>query len=166
MIRLATIRDLNTIIRIANKTIQVMNAEGSDQWDDTYPTGEHFSEDIYHSSLFVYEGAGNILGFITANQNIAPEYNELVWRLSNNECGTFHRLTVDPMYRKSNVATELITFTEEYFKKFGLTGMKIDTYSLNEKAQRLFTRIGYQKVGEYYLEERDLPFWGFEKRLE
>ncbi|WP_379496090.1 GNAT family N-acetyltransferase [Oceanobacillus longus] len=165
MIRLATKRDLNTIVRIANKTIEVMNAEGSNQWDDTYPTGDHFTEDIKHSSLFIYENAGTVLGFISADQNLANEYDNLKWNLPNDQCGTFHRLTVDADHRNSNIASMLITFVEEYFKELGLSGMKIDTYSINEKAERLFTRLGYQKVGEYYMEERTLPFFGFEKRL-
>ncbi|MGJ9457963.1 N-acetyltransferase family protein [Oceanobacillus sp. CF4.6] len=165
MIRLATSKDLNTIVRIANKAIEVMNAEGSNQWDESYPTVDHFTEDIKHSSLFIYENAGTVLGFITADQNLANEYDTLKWKLPNDKCGTFHRLTVDPGHRKSNIASMMITFLEQYFKQLGLSGMKIDTYSINEKAERLFTQLGYQKVGEYYMKERTLPFLGFEKRL-
>ncbi|WP_197046613.1 GNAT family N-acetyltransferase [Oceanobacillus salinisoli] len=165
MIRLATSKDLNTIATTAEKTVKVMKAEGSDQWDETYPTIHHFSEDIKHSSLFIYEVDSIIYGFITAVQNIAKEYNNLNWSLSNDEVGTFHRLIVDPERRKTNVASELIKFVEGHFQKLGLRGMKIDTYSINEKAQRLFTRLGYEKVGEYYMEERELPFLGYEKEL-
>ncbi|WP_337017643.1 GNAT family N-acetyltransferase [Oceanobacillus massiliensis] len=165
MIRLATLKDLEVIVSIAGRAVKVMNAEGSDQWDETYPVIDHFREDILHSSLFVYEEAGKIAGFITADQNFTKDYQKVEWAFPIDRCGTFHRLTVDPDQRQSNVASALITFVEEFFQKLGLSGMKIDTYSINEKAQRLFAWLGYEKAGAYYTAERDLAFFGFEKRF-
>ncbi|WP_160141733.1 hypothetical protein [Salicibibacter halophilus] len=42
-------------MEIVKKTVQMMNAEGSDQWNESYPTTGHFLQDINNHSLFVLD---------------------------------------------------------------------------------------------------------------
>ncbi|SDI49363.1 GNAT family N-acetyltransferase [Natribacillus halophilus] len=166
MIRQASNEDIEAIMAIASKAVQVMNAEGSDQWNESYPTVEHFLQDIEEHTLFVMENDQRTVGFITIDQDIPQRFEHLSWSYPDHEAGTFHRLAVDPAVRNIGVAAELIRFAEAKCQDEGLKAMKIDTYALNKKARHLFERLGYNLVG--YSRggtDRTQPFYYYEKVL-
>ncbi|GAF21843.1 MULTISPECIES: GNAT family N-acetyltransferase [Shouchella] len=167
MIRKAVKQDLVKIEEMAIRATKKMNAEGSDQWDKHYPTIQHFTKDLDLGSLFVYEQDGVVVGSITIDQSFAPEYTStsLQWSEQQRHAGTFHRLLVDPSARKAGIAAALIDFAEKHSHKKGLTAMQVDTYSLNEKAQQLFEKYGYEKVGTLQFPGKEAIFFGFEKQL-
>ncbi|MFB4213061.1 GNAT family N-acetyltransferase [Shouchella sp. JSM 1781072] len=167
MIRKATSHDLKKIEEMAIRATKKMNAEGSDQWDKQYPTIQHFEKDLAEGSLFVYEQDETVVGSITVDQTFAPEYRSesLTWSDVQDHAGTFHRLLVDPETRKAGIAASLITYAEEHCKRQGLKAMHIDTYALNEKAQQLFSKYGYTKVGTLQFPGKEAQFIGFEKKL-
>ncbi|MBB6450570.1 ribosomal protein S18 acetylase RimI-like enzyme [Geomicrobium halophilum] len=166
MIRQAKHEDVEQIVKIAKKAIHVMNAEGSDQWNTDYPTRVHFSNDIDHQSLYVKEESGQLMGFIVVDQDIANTYQYVTWSFPDEEAGTFHRLAVDPYIRNKGVAKELIQFAETKCKEEGLKAMKVDTYELNTKTQRLFERLGYNYVGKSKEGSgKPYPFYFYEKLL-
>jgi RimJ/RimL family protein N-acetyltransferase len=47
----------------------------------------------------------------------------------------------------------------------GLTSLKMDTYSKNKKAQKLFAKLGYKPVGTFYYPNKKDPFFAYEKAL-
>ncbi|WP_078392446.1 GNAT family N-acetyltransferase [Shouchella patagoniensis] len=167
MIREATFDDLAQIEEIAIRATKIMNSEGSDQWDKSYPTITHFHSDIKAGSLFVYENEGHIIGAIAIDRSFAPEYKSstLRWETKQESSGTFHRLVVDPLAQKGGIAKALILFAEQLFKSAGLLSLQVDTYSLNKKAQRLFEKLGYVNVGTLQFENKKMSFYGFEKKL-
>ncbi|MBG9784817.1 GNAT family N-acetyltransferase [Shouchella lehensis] len=167
MIRKAMKQDLVKIEEMAIRATKKMNAEGSDQWDKHYPTIAHFTKDLQLGTLFVYEQDGIVVGSITIDQSFAPEYANasLRWSEQQQFAGTFHRLLVDPNARKAGIAGALIAFAENLSHHKGLTAMQVDTYSLNEKAQQLFQKYGYEKVGTLQFPEKEAIFFGFEKQL-
>ncbi|WP_054709279.1 GNAT family N-acetyltransferase [Bacillus sp. JCM 19041] len=135
--------------------------------DKSYPTIAHFRSDIKASSLFVYENRGQIIGAIAIDRSFAPEYKSstLRWETDQESSGTFHRLVVDPLAQKGGIAKALILFAEQLFKNNGLSSLQVDTYSLNDKAQRLFEKLGYVNVGTLHFENKKTYFFGFEKKL-
>ncbi|MFE8702056.1 GNAT family N-acetyltransferase [Cytobacillus sp. FJAT-54145] len=165
-IRKGEISDLEQIMRLVNQTVELMKAEGNDQWKDDYPKDEDFLLDIKLDALFVAEQNGQIIGGITVDQVEAEEYQEVSWRKEGEDAFVFHRLAVDPNIRGRGIASELIKFAERWSIEKGIYYMKTDTYSLNVKAQRLFEKNGYMKVGQIYFEGREHPFYCYDKILE
>lgn len=165
MIRKANTDDLVHILQIVNDTIIVMKEEGNDQWNEQYPTSHIFQHDLEQGSLYVKEEDGQIVGSITIDQHEAEEYNAILWTYPNRGAVVFHRLCVNPTYRKGGLATKLIQFAENYARSIGVQYMKIDTYSLNKKAQQLFLKNGYTKVGEMYYQGKENRFYCYEKSL-
>lgn len=167
MIRKATQNDLIHINDMAIRATKRMNAEGSNQWDKTYPTIDHFQRDIDSGSLFVFEHESLLIGSITVDQSFAPEYSSstLKWKTPQSNSGTFHRLLVDPDVQNKGTAISLIKFAESYFQEHGCTALQIDTYALNDKAQRLFTKCGYSNTGEFFFPGKKNSFVGYEKLL-
>ncbi|GIN13792.1 N-acetyltransferase [Shouchella clausii] len=167
MIRQGTLNDLPQIEQIAIRATKQMNLEGSDQWTSAYPTSAHFQEDIEQGTLYVYQENAHIVGSISIDQNLPAEFNgaQLCWQTQHETAGTFHRLVVDPAAQKSGVAVKLIEFAESYCRKQGLVSLKMDTYSKNNKAQKLFAKLGYKPVGTFYYPNKKDPFLAYEKEL-
>ena len=60
MLRRAAIQDLDKIQFIVDEVKEEMRQEGSDQFDDTYPTEEHFRDDIENGHLYIRSIGTNI----------------------------------------------------------------------------------------------------------
>jgi ribosomal protein S18 acetylase RimI-like enzyme len=166
MIRKGNKQDLQWIMKMVSKTIHIMKEEMNDQWDETYPTLSIFEQDIRAESLFVLEEDGNVIGSITIDQNVPIEYkNEsILWRYPG-QAYTFHRLVVDPNSRGRGIASKLISNAEKMALQYQIRYIKIDTYSLNTKAQALFVREGFLKVGKMAFQGKELPFYCYDKIL-
>lgn len=165
MIRPARETDIPYIEAIAKQSVNVMKEEKNDQWDETYPLAEHFIKDIENGSIFVKELSGEVVGSITIDQDFSSAYEGFTWTFPFEQSMIFHRLAVNPSLRKEGVASLLIQFAEDYARDKGMIAIKVDTYSLNKKAQALFTKRGYSYIGEATLPERKNPFYFYEKPL-
>ncbi|MBD1383535.1 GNAT family N-acetyltransferase [Metabacillus arenae] len=165
MIRQAAEQDLKRINEMVMKTVAIMKSEGNDQWDETYPKMDQFRTDLRNGTLYVKQENDDVIGSITMDQNFPKEYDGIQWTSKFALSFTFHRLVVDPEARKSGMASELIEFTEKEAASKGARFMKIDTYSLNEKAQKLLVRNGYVKVGEMSFHGKENHFYCYEKRI-
>ncbi|WP_110112215.1 GNAT family N-acetyltransferase [Bacillus sp. CGMCC 1.16541] len=163
-IRKGTSEDLLTIMSMVNDTVEIMKEEGVDQWDETYPVRSIFERDIQQGGLYVMEEDDQVIGSITVDQNEPDEYKPIDWR-KQGEAYTFHRLVVDPAVRKGGIATKLIAHAESVAKNSGVLYMKVDTYSLNKKAQNVFKKSGYKQVGTMSFHGKDNPFYCYDKIL-
>ncbi|HWO96448.1 MAG TPA: GNAT family N-acetyltransferase [Bacillus sp. (in: firmicutes)] len=165
MIRRGTLSDIPFIMEMVAETIQIMKEEQNDQWSEVYPTHDIFEKDVEEGSLYVIEEDKTTIGSITIDQNEAEEYRGIQWRNRQGKAFVFHRLVVKPHLRKKGIASRLISFAEQTAREHGVYYMKIDTYSLNEKAQRTFEKNGYQKVGEMEFHGKSHPFYCYDKFL-
>nr|WP_251025973.1 GNAT family N-acetyltransferase [Bacillus sp. ISL-47] len=148
---------------IVKQTVDIMESEDNDQWNRTYPQDQDFLTDIKAGTLYTAVLNGSVTGSITVDQVQAEEYRGAGWR-KDAPCYVFHRLAVDPEIRGEGIASKLIKFAESYAVDQGVTYMRTDTYSLNKKAQSLFEKNGYIKVGTIYM-DRDYPFYCYDKFL-
>lgn len=164
MVRKGKPEDIPTIMRIVKDTVCIMKEEGNDQWTEEYPTTAIFEKDVEAGSLFVLEEEGDVVGSVTVDQNEPVEYGPIPWSQTG-PCYTFHRLVVDPFKRGKGGAQKLIEFAEGHAVEKNVPYMRIDTYSLNKKAQNLFVKMGYEKKGEMYFQGKNLPFYCYEKIL-
>ncbi|MBM7703143.1 GNAT family N-acetyltransferase [Metabacillus iocasae] len=163
-IRKGTAQDLIVIMDMVKETVNIMKEEGVDQWDETYPVRSIFERDVQNSTLYVIEENGEVVGSITVDQHEPEEYKSIDWRKWG-EAYTFHRLVVNPTVRKGGVATKLIQHAEQVAKEHHVPYMKIDTYSLNEKAQKTFEKNGYTKVGTMSFHGKSNLFYCYDKFL-
>ena len=165
MIRKAKERDLAAIMAIIEATVAIMAAEGNDQWDDNYPTEAVFAQDIAEGALYVYCAAsGAIQGVVCLNEEQIAAYETISW-LADGPALVVHRLAVDPAARRQGVGTALMRFAEEVARSRNLGEVRTDTYHCNGRMQALFTKLGYQMVGQCtFVEELGL-FYCYEKCL-
>jgi ribosomal protein S18 acetylase RimI-like enzyme len=158
--------DIEDIMRIVRTTIEIMESENIDQWTDEYPLSRDFLKDSENGSLYVAVDEQNkVAGSITIDQNQPAEYTSSDWRQAG-PAYLFHRLVVDPEVRGKGIASLLIKQTEKVAKDHDVSYIRTDTYSLNEKAQALFKKNGFQQAGEIQFMGKENPFFTFDKVME
>ncbi len=145
MIRKATIEDSANIMTIIKRVINVMNTQGSYQWDDSYPQVNDYQKDIDRDELYLFEEAATVLGVCTISNRGHEEYPSIAWT-PHQKSFTLKRLAVDPSVRGKGIADQFFTYAEQLAKQTGVTILNTDTFSENYYAQQLFKRNGFQFV--------------------
>jgi len=164
MIRKGNKADLPAIMKMVGDTVQIMKEEQNDQWDEKYPTMSIIEHDVQNGSLYVYEENEQVVGSITVDTNLPNEYLDIPWG-QEIPAYTFHRLVISAAVREKGIASSLISHAEKVAMQHNTPYMKIDTYSLNKKAQALFEKNGYVKAGEMTFHGKENPFNCYEKIL-
>lgn len=164
MIRKATPEDLPVILEIIKEVKRLMLEGGNPQWNSDYPGEREYSRDIELGELWLEEAEGVITGFMTVNDNLSKEYDDVIWT-TELPANSIHRLAVNPLCRGKGVARRLFAFAEDLSKRQGMKSIRLDTFSPNKTAQRLFANNGYTYVGEIFMKGRKVPYLCFEKAL-
>lgn len=145
MIRKATARDINQIMIVVKRVVQVMNQQGSYQWDHSYPLAKDYQKDIDREELYLYEVADQLLGVCSISKRGHEEYDLIAWS-NHTHALTVKRLAVDPEARGKGVADQFFTFAEQLARQTEVTLLNTDTFKENNYAQQLFSRNGFRFV--------------------
>lgn len=164
MIRLATLQDIPRILEIKNLAIDTMHQNKIFQWDDSYPTQDIFEQDILRKEFYVLEEHNHIMGFCCINNTHAPEHKQLNWSTPG-DAYMVHRLAIDPNAGGKGFASLFLAFAEQLAKSNNVFSMRINTFSHNYLAQKLFIKNGYSYVGEMIIPRKTEPFYCYEKHL-
>lgn len=164
-IRTGRTEDLQEIMALISRCVTVMQAGGSDQWDDQYPNREVIGEDLQHGTLFAAESEGHIMGIVVLDESQDEQYRTISWKQEEGPHLMMHRLAVDPEAQGQGVARKLIAFSEEYAMREGYTSLRLDTYAKNKAALKLYQGLGYDLRGEVNFPDRAASFPVFEKVL-
>lgn len=139
--------ELDDVMKIIADSIKIMQEEGSDQWDEKYPTRARFLEDIEKKNLYgVYNDHNNLMGFASINEEQSKEYEQFSWQ--KDTYMAIHRMAVSPSYRGKGVATQLMQYGEKLANERKKEEMRCDTYKKNIGMQQLFEKMGYQYIGD------------------
>ena len=164
-IRAAVEKETEEIMNLIAKCVLVMQAGGSDQWDDSYPNREVISGDIARGALFAAVDEDRIAGIIVLDENQAEEYKSIEWKYTEGPHLIMHRLAVHPEIQGKGIARKLIAFAEKRAELNGYQSIRLDTYAKNTKALELYTRLGYDRKGEVNFPDRTEVFPVFEKGI-
>ncbi|UPO98752.1 GNAT family N-acetyltransferase (plasmid) [Cetobacterium somerae] len=162
MIRKAKKIDITKIMEIITATISEMKLYNNTQWDETYPQAINFSKDIEAGDLYVDELNNEIRGFVCVNYVEPTEYNCINWQ-SLEKAMVVHRMAVNSNFRNQGVGISLLKFSEELALKNGVSYLKTDTYSINDKMNSLFKKFGFRLAGEMEFLGKEKPFYCYDK---
>ena len=140
-----------------------MRRDGIEQWDEIYPTEKGLLSDIESGSLFVAAFDDAIAGLVVLNEFQDPEYAGVPWTIDGGRIAVVHRLMVDPLCQGRGVASELMLFVERRAREQGYHAVRLDAFTQNPAALRLYQGLGYHDAGAMRL--RKGWFRGFEKAL-
>ncbi|GGF59946.1 N-acetyltransferase [Paenibacillus albidus] len=164
-IRRAEQNELEEIMELIAKCVQVMQAGGSDQWDELYPNREIISLDIERGTLWVSEENQAVAGILVLDEHQAEQYAGIEWADREGPHLIMHRLAVHPEVQGKGVARRLNAYAEEFARLHGYKSIRLDTYAKNTKALELYPKLGYERRGEVNFPERTANFPVFEKVL-
>lgn len=161
--RLGTKSDINEICSLVKKAIQLMEQLGIHQWDELYPTKEVFLEDIEKNTLYIVTQNNQIIAIYTINQECDDEYDDFTWDNPVESACILHRLCVSADVQNNGIGTKVLYHLEEQVKQMGYSSIRLDVFSENPYALRLYEKNGYEKRG--YADWRKGRFYLMEKTL-
>jgi ribosomal protein S18 acetylase RimI-like enzyme len=162
---LATEKETEEIMSLIKDCIRDMESRGIHQWGDFYPTREIIQGDIENRSIYLAKGNGMILGIITINEEQPLEWRSVNWSNQEDRVITLHRLAVNPAWQKQGIGQKLLDYAENYASNNGYSVIRLDAYSGNPRALKLYEKHGYARVGQIHFPNRTLAFYCYEKIL-
>ncbi|MDV7695550.1 GNAT family N-acetyltransferase [Chryseobacterium soli] len=146
MIRKAVPADLVQIEKVLEAVKADMRNNNIDQWDAEYPNKEILERDIESQVGWVSVENGEILSYMVLNESCDEEYNLLSWKYSSPFL-IIHRLFVSPSAQGKGVSSTMIQYAEQYASENNYHSIRLDAFSLNETANLVYLKKGYEFVG-------------------
>ena len=159
--RKATQNDIEEICRIAHTAINVMEQNNIFQWDDLYPAKEDFQEDVDENQLYVGLVNDQIAVVYALNQKCDEEYENGKWKYKDEPFYIVHRLCVNPAFQNKGIAKSTLLYIEKQLTEIDIHVIRLDVFSNNPFALRLYHSLGYSEVG--YADWRKGRFFLMEK---
>jgi len=161
--RKANKNDLDSVFNVFTDAIAEMNRNNILQWDERYPDRELLAEDISKNQLYLGMAEGDIASAYVVNSECDDEYENGDWQYPNASFCVIHRLCVNPKFQKKGVGTITVRHIEEELKNEGVETIRLDAFTLNPFALKMYDKLGYLKVGT--VDWRVGRFWLMEKKL-
>lgn len=161
--QLATPNNLNEIMLLIKNAILTMENNHIHQWDEIYPTKEDFAEDIRQGCLHIGVSEGKIAVVFALNRQCDEAYQNGEWQYPDKRFYVVHRLCVNPLFQHKGVAKQTMLYIEEKCRAEGTMAVRLDAFSHNPSALKLYSHMGYSRVG--YAHWRKGRFYLFEKYL-
>lgn len=161
--RKANIEDLKFIIQLYKKAIVQMEHCGISQWDDLYPSEEILHQDILKHQMYIGEIDSKIVSVFVLNQEYDEAYNTGNWIYNETSFFIVHRLCVDPVVQGKGVGSMTMLLIEDFLRSKGIESIRLDAFSLNPSALKMYEKFGYMRVG--LVNWRKGLFYLYEKKL-
>ena len=161
--RKAEIDDLDALVALYGSAAQDMLRQGIDQWDEYYPDREILAEDVESGDMTLGLLDGELACAYVVNREHDPEYTSGAWEHTQGNFCVLHRLCVNPRMQGRGLARQTMARMEETARKQGFDSVRLDVFSKNLHAQRLYERLGYKRTGEVRF--REGIFYLMEKAL-
>ena len=145
--RLATAADMDAVVTLFHDAIMDMNDHNIPQWDDIYPTEAILRDDLQKGQLHVLETEAGVVAAVVLNEICDPAYHVVAWQFPG-PWVIVHRLCVTPHAQGQGVGRALMTAVENLARANGYAAIRLDAFSLNPHALRMYDRLGYAKRGE------------------
>jgi ribosomal protein S18 acetylase RimI-like enzyme len=143
--------------------VKFMNEGGLFQWDKKYPQPAALNQDILNGEMYGILEGEKVVATITLNTNQDEPYESLPWEITEGTQLVVHRLAVHPKHLGNKFGNHLMAFAEDLAREQDHTAIRLDTFSGNPHALKLYDNLGYKRVGIINLDYREGDFVVFEK---
>jgi len=147
-LKLAEINDLDFINNIYINAIKNMIKNDIFQWDEIYPSRNLLKDDIEKKQLYKIIFDKNIISAFVLNKEYDKEYLNGEWEYNGNNFIVLHRLCLNIQYQNRGFGTKIMLYIENYLKNNSIYSIRLDAFSKNPIALKLYNKLGYKKVGE------------------
>ncbi len=113
--------------------------------------------------MYLGEIDDQIASVFVLNQDCDEEYKNGNWQYTGCSYYVVHRLCVNPVFQGKGVGSGTMLMIEKLLREKGIETIRLDAFSLNPAALRMYEKLGYKKVGEVIW--RKGLFYLFEKKI-
>ena len=156
--------DLPELFGLYRAAIARMDEQNIPQWDEIYPSIEVLQADVSSGQMQIGRVNGKIAVAFLLEECSEEDYEDADWRYRDPRFIVLHRLCVHPAFQGQGVARQTMDFLEQAVLDSGLSAVRLDAFSLNPAALKLYESRGYEKAGE--IQFRKGLFYLYEKRLQ
>ena len=146
--RKAEIDDLDALVALYAAAAQDMLRQGIDQWDEYYPDREILAEDVESGDMTLGLLDGELACAYVVNREHDPEYEMGAWEHTQGDFCVLHRLCVNAEMQGQGLARQAMAHMEKKALEQGFDSVRLDVFSRNLHAQRLYEKLGYRRTGE------------------
>ena len=157
----ATANDLTILDEILQRTIVSLHNQGINQWNDDYPNLDIYQEDLKNDQLYKVIDHHQIIASFVLNQDGENYDKDGSWNYLGDNYIVIHRLCLDCNYQGKGLGKKILGLIIDLVKELGYDAIKLDCYTNNPAAQRLYQSFNFNKVGEtiyntgtYYQDEQ------------
>lgn len=159
-VRQAIAEDFQPIMQLFQAAIAHMLKNGIDQWDELYPA----AADIAAGEMYICMQGGEMASVFVLNRQADEQYADCDWQLDEQGSMVVHRLCVHPCCQGRGIGGGTVQALEQLARQKGARSIRLDAFSQNPAALRLYQRAGYSKTGVGNF--RKGMFYVFEKELD
>ncbi len=145
--RKADMADIDKIFCLVENAVRQMERNGIDQWDEIYPAKEDFIADVRKNELYIGEFHNEIAVVYALNKECDAQYRNGEWRYSGKDYCVIHRLCVAAVCQNKGIARMTLRYIENQLKCRGIKAVRLDVFSKNPYALKLYADSGYIQVG-------------------
>lgn len=144
----ASERELPQIYDVIKAAVCLMREKGIFQWDEQYPSIEILREDIKRNELYIGILESRIAAVFAMSRKNDEAYNNGGWGYEGEKIAVIHRLCVDPKFQGCGIGRQVMQFIEKTALEKGIKAIRLDVFSENPYALRLYEKSGYRKTGK------------------
>jgi GNAT superfamily N-acetyltransferase len=156
-------KNLEEIFNIFSSAVEEMNKQNILQWDEVYPDKYTLQNDIENKQLYIGKIDNEIVCIYVLNSDCDEEYANGNWKYPNSTYSVIHRMCVNPKFQNRGIGALTLKYIEKKLKIEGVETIRLDAFSLNPFALKMYFKQGYMKVGEanwrkgkFYLMEKKI----------
>jgi RimJ/RimL family protein N-acetyltransferase len=162
--RQANYSEASQIWQILKDAIKRRKEDGSNQWQDGYPSMEVVKSDIEKKIGFVFTQNDTIIGYSAVIINDEPDYINIEGKwLSDQDFIVYHRVAISEEFLAKGMAKKMMKLIEQYALSKNIYSLKADTNHDNIPMMKIFEKLGYSFCGIVYI--RKSPRRAYEKVL-
>ena len=161
----ASIQDASSIMSLISECISTLESQGIFMWNKHYPNLETIETDIRNGDAYVLRNDNHCMAYVAINEQQSPEYAQIKWLTDGRKALVIHRLSVHPSSQGKGIGRAFMDFIEAYAVQNQYSCIRLDAYSENAGALRLYEKMGYQRLGQVFFPFKKLPFFCYEKAL-
>lgn len=157
----ATMKDIKEICQLFDKAIHEMDKLGIFQWDNIYPDYSVLENDIRDQTLYVGRLGDKIAVVYVINREEDKQYKNGNWRYTGKSYCVLHRVCVHPQFQNCGLGGATLEHIHEQAKEMQIDAIRLDAFSKNPFALRMYKKAGYNNVGiaqlrkgKFYLMEK------------
>lgn len=145
----ATIEDFEDVFNIYEAVKAKGKVDGSSDWDEYYPREEHLQEDLKLHWVRVLKVEDRIVASLSIIKEKDQEIESLPW-IETESC-FLTRLCVSPDWQGQGIAEKMMRDAMSFAIEHGFRATHHLAAVVNERANRVYVRMGYECRGRYRL---------------